>query len=554
MLKNLAGGMDERSPLCINVPPEDDVSSEFTPQQTSRLPVPPRSRGRRSTDSFTNPGATTAVLLGDDSVERGLESSYRRFSGRKGAGYDGYADQQLTSSLELSTSSNEFVSIQGSDVTTQALELCEKWALKHYRRVLVALGWIPPQSDCCAPRLRKAIHVVLVLFWMLVIVGAFIAQILSCFRRDKFLAFHDSHTWRVYNESCHDLNNGINSDAAKDYNTTCRTLYCDHNHLLTDYILFDVLLLAVYVYGVYLFRSEDCGDLSYLHNLASRAFVMNSISSQVSGAKRGSNWRLLLVIMLFCISGCLWILVSLVIRILTIFSANLMDHSVVIKWNSEIFYEAEKVVLVVFSLVGFLFFDMVYVATAMNHAVQSELLVWLVSSITTLIKNNQYHNIDAAIKDILECRRYLRTLNGRAATSVALIIFIVGNMAILAGLTLNKMNDYDEDDAFKLTVAVLNIITWFSLVSLPIIQATRVTRACHILKDTATEIRSRPLLYTNTPQLELDSLLLLTQSVRLRATLFGVPMTPALVYGAVTMATFVVVLLSQWDDFFLGAL
>jgi hypothetical protein len=116
------------------------------------------------------------------------------------------------------------------------------------------------------------------------------------------------------------------------------------------------------------------------------------------------------------------------------------------------------------------------------------------------------------------------------------------------------MNDYDEDDAFKLTVAVLNIITWFSLVSLPIIQATRVTRACHILKDTATEIRSRPLLYTNTPQLELDSLLLLTQSVRLRATLFGVPMTPALVYGAVTMATFVVVLLSQWDDFFLGAL
>jgi hypothetical protein len=435
MLKNLAGGMDERSPLCINVPPEDDVSSEFTPQQTSRLPVPPRSRGRRSTDSFTNPGATTAVLLGDDSVERGLESSYRRFSGRKGAGYDGYADQQLTSSLELSTSSNEFVSIQGSDVTTQALELCEKWALKHYRRVLVALGWIPPQSDCCAPRLRKAIHVVLVLFWMLVIVGAFIAQILSCFRRDKFLAFHDSHTWRVYNESCHDLNNGINSDAAKDYNTTCRTLYCDHNHLLTDYILFDVLLLAVYVYGVYLFRSEDCGDLSYLHNLASRAFVMNSISSQVSGAKRGSNWRLLLVIMLFCISGCLWILVSLVIRILTIFSANLMDHSVVIKWNSEIFYEAEKVVLVVFSLVGFLFFDMVYVATAMNHAVQSELLVWLVSSITTLIKNNQYHNIDAAIKDILECRRYLRTLNGRAATSVALIIFIVGNMAILGTLS-----------------------------------------------------------------------------------------------------------------------
>ena len=34
------------------------------------------------------------------------------------------------------------VPTQGSDVTSQALELCEKWALKHYRRVLMAVS--PP--------------------------------------------------------------------------------------------------------------------------------------------------------------------------------------------------------------------------------------------------------------------------------------------------------------------------------------------------------------------------------------------------------------------------
>ena len=55
-------------------------------------------------------------------------------------------------------------------------------------------------------------------------------------------------------------------------------------------------------------------------------------------------------------------------------------------------------VLVVFSLVGFLFFDLVYMAAAMNHAVQSELLVWLLSSVTTLLHKNQYPSIDAAIK------------------------------------------------------------------------------------------------------------------------------------------------------------
>ena len=62
------------------------------------------------------------------------------------------------------------------------------------------------------------------------------------------------------------------------------------------------------------------------------------------------------------------------------------------------FQEGEKVVLITFSLVGFLFFAMVYVAAVLNHAVQSELLVWLISSVNTLLVKNEYPNIDAAIK------------------------------------------------------------------------------------------------------------------------------------------------------------
>ena len=41
---------------------------------------------------------------------------------------------------------------------------------------------------------------------------------------------------------------------------------------------------------------------------------------------------------------------------------------------------------------------MVYMAATLNYAVQSELLVWLLSSVTTLLYKNEYHNIDAAIK------------------------------------------------------------------------------------------------------------------------------------------------------------
>ena len=48
------------------------------------------------------------------------------------------------------------------------------------------------------------------------------------------------------------------------------------------------------------------------------------------------------------------------------------------------------------------------------------------------------------------------------------------------------------------------------------LQAARVTDACDKLKQTGPEIRARPWQYTNTPQLDLDSYIQLTQAVRMR--------------------------------------
>ena len=48
------------------------------------------------------------------------------------------------------------------------------------------------------------------------------------------------------------------------------------------------------------------------------------------------------------------------------------------------------------------------------------------------------------------------------------------------------------------------------------LQAARVTDAAQKLKATGPEIRSRPMQYVSTSQLELDSYLQLTQAVKLR--------------------------------------
>ena len=47
------------------------------------------------------------------------------------------------------------------------------------------------------------------------------------------------------------------------------------------------------------------------------------------------------------------------------------------------------------------------------------------------------------------------------------------------------------------------------------IQAARVTRSCMRLKKAASEVRARPYSYNDTPQLDLDSLVIFTSSLNM---------------------------------------
>ena len=54
----------------------------------------------------------------------------------------------------------------------------------------------------------------------------------------------------------------------------------------------------------------------------------------------------------------------------------------------------------IIDLIGFLFFDMVYVAAVMNYAAQSEMNIYLLSAIKTLVQDKGYEGtgLDASIK------------------------------------------------------------------------------------------------------------------------------------------------------------
>ena len=58
----------------------------------------------------------------------------------------------------------------------------------------------------------------------------------------------------------------------------------------------------------------------------------------------------------------------------------------------------EKNILLVISLIGFIFYDGIYIAAVMNYAIQSEFNISLLSSLRMKVKNKKYDNFDTAIK------------------------------------------------------------------------------------------------------------------------------------------------------------
>lgn len=111
--------------------------------------------------------------------------------------------------------------------------------------------------------------------------------------------------------------------------------------------------------------------------------------------------------------------------------------------------------LIVAAVVGFVIFDVVYIASLMNYAIQSEMNIYLLHAIAKLTKEKKYKHFDEAIKvrhdatsslsvsiphvtslvqDINEADTYVDVLNGKTAAGTSLVIFNLSISAIVCTL------------------------------------------------------------------------------------------------------------------------
>lgn len=100
--------------------------------------------------------------------------------------------------------------------------------------------------------------------------------------------------------------------------------------------------------------------------------------------------------------GVLWIILSVASRILQGFALGLFpgEWHLEVMWGDATIDQNLLVPLAAVCIVGFLFFDLVYLAAVVNYSIQSAFNIKYIRAVTEMIagKNQKYSNLDIAIK------------------------------------------------------------------------------------------------------------------------------------------------------------
>lgn len=103
---------------------------------------------------------------------------------------------------------------------------------------------------------------------------------------------------------------------------------------------------------------------------------------------------------MYFVFGLVWIVLSFSARLIQAFALGLFpgEYILVVLWGGVAPISSPvSIVLGVLCLMGFVLFDMVYLAAIINYAVQSEFNIGFLRAITQLVRQRKYPNLDTAI-------------------------------------------------------------------------------------------------------------------------------------------------------------
>jgi hypothetical protein len=417
---------------------------------------------------------------------------------------------------------------------SEALDLCTKSVVRPYNYLLKIVGWRKFRSRSegslrqCFQRAFNWVYLVAIILLMLAVC---IIQILMCLRRDVV------GTKDINDTQCRKPNGYICKDCLK--------------HSITVFFIPDILLFIAYCYALYIFRFEEP---DYLQMLTETVFLSQA---SPTGSKRQkklihSLWFQLLL-------GVIWMLWSLAV---SVFRLIVREYALSRTPPLVQLSDAPRIILEIICSLGFIIFDTVYVSVVMNYSFQCQLLMYHIKSVKSRVMSKEWSGIhegqtasatgiepvlEKAVKELEQLKSFFIHLNRHISWAVSLMIFIFVTSILDAAVALTQFGQ--DPNGWLVASCILNCIQWTSILSIPLIQGARLNSCCASLKRLGHQIRARPLPYTETSFLHLDSFLTYISSQRLHPKFFNIAVTPGTVIGLIFLIGCIIVVLLQVDYF-----
>eukprot|EP00117_Sycon_ciliatum_P004147 scpid75632/ scgid2863/ len=190
---------------------------------------------------------------------------------------------------------------------------------------------------------------------------------------------------------------------------------------------------------------------------------------------------------------------------------------------------AGQVSLIVLMLIGFIALDIVYAAIVINYATHCELLIIMMRSMSTRALQ-KVASLQEVMREIMTAQKYLKYINESVATAVSLLMFNFGAAIVIgvqSAVSQNNSRDSDLVNDTLFSATIISLILWLIMFMIPLVQAARLSTACWSLGKIGQEVATRPFGFQNTGQDELNTFLMFTTSLQLRAKLFRIPIRSA---------------------------
>ncbi|XP_065888052.1 uncharacterized protein [Dysidea avara] len=383
------------------------------------------------------------------------------------------------------------------DEYSKGLRVCKQAIIKPYFIFLKMIGWrkFSLHFDIKNNYMKQTLNIFFPTLFVITVFAGFGAEAVLCFGRIK-----------TYNDPI--TTNG----------TSFVYIRCDSGYFRQVLGPF-ILIISAYFLGFYIMRYSQT---EHLLTLTEKVFL-----GYTDKVGQFSQKRLIIYLRILIVIGLLWLVLSVPLNILRVYSLKLLSrdtyfyyltsyntryledlYSQRIKPPSEV--DALRYILITLSVVGFTANDLFYIAAIINYSLQCQLITFLINVTVDRICKQQC-KIDQAIKEIKISQDFLKKLNGGLAIQMSLLLFLLLRTLILA--TYNVLVVDDDDDSKGLVIGVLNALSWLFLVILIIGQACWLTVTSEKFFDLGMDMRTRPFVYANTSQVDLDSFLLYTSSI-----------------------------------------